>query len=120
MMKKVISYIALIVLGFCFLLPFLIMILGSFKDVQYAQLDPLFWIPDDPTMKNYIYIMRDGIFIRWIFNSVIITVIPVASQMIFCCGFRLYFCEETIPRARNRILGFHGSYHDSTAIINYS
>ena len=41
MLKKVISYIALIVLGFCFLLPFLIMILGSFKDVQFAQLDPI-------------------------------------------------------------------------------
>ena len=42
MLKKIITYIALFVLGFCFLLPFRIMILGSFKDVQFAQLDPLF------------------------------------------------------------------------------
>ena len=106
MVKKIITYIALFVLGFCFLLPFAIMILGSFKDVQFAQLDPLFWIPDDPTLKNYVYIMRDGMFVRWILNSVIITVIPVASSNAILCGFRLYFCEETIHWARNRYFGF--------------
>ena len=118
MLKKVISYIALIVLGFCFLLPFLIMILGSFKDVQYAQLDPLFWIPDHPTMKNYLYIMRDGLFIRWIFNSVVITVIPVASQMIFCAVLGYIFAKKHF-RARNRIPDFYGSYHDSATVINH-
>ena len=64
--------------------------------------------------------MRDGIFIRWIFNSVIITVIPVASQMIFCAVLGLYFCEETVSWKRNDILDFHGSYHDSTTTINHS
>ncbi|WP_318615591.1 carbohydrate ABC transporter permease [Sporosarcina sp. YIM B06819] len=94
MVKKIITYIALFILGFCFLLPFAIMILGSFKDVQFAQLDPLFWIPDDPTLKNYVYIMRDGLFVRWIFNSVIITVIPVATQMLFCAVLGYIFAKK--------------------------
>lgn len=97
MSKKVISYVALVFLGFCFLLPFVIMILGSFKDVQFAQLDPLFWIPDSPTWKNYIYIMNDGLYVRWIMNSMIITIIPVASQMIFCAILGYVFAKKKFP-----------------------
>lgn len=93
-MKKVISYTALFVLGFCFLMPFIIMILGSLKEVEYAQLDPLFWIPDDPTLKNYKYILSDGLFLRWIWNSVVITVIPVFSQMLFCAILGYIFAKK--------------------------
>lgn len=70
------------------------MALGSFKDVQYALLDPLFWIPDNPTWKNYIYIFNDGLFIRWIFNSIVITVIPVLSQMLFCAILGYIFAKK--------------------------
>ncbi|GIN56424.1 carbohydrate ABC transporter permease [Lederbergia ruris] len=97
MAKKIIPYTALLLLGACFLLPFIIMILGSFKDAQYAQLDPLFWIPDQPTFKNYIYIFRDGIFLRWIMNSVIVTVIPVFSQMAFCAVLGYIFAKKKFP-----------------------
>ena len=93
-MKKVISYTALFVLGFCFLMPFIIMVLGSLKEVEYAQLDPLFWIPDDPTLKNYKYILSDGLFLRWIWNSVVITVIPVFSQMLFCAILGYIFAKK--------------------------
>lgn len=94
MIRKVLYYIALIFLSICFLLPFMIMILGSFKDVQYAQLDPLFWIPDEPTLKNYKYIMRDGLFVRWLFNTIIVTVIPVLSQMILCAVLGYIFAKK--------------------------
>ncbi|KRG16387.1 carbohydrate ABC transporter permease [Lederbergia galactosidilytica] len=97
MVKKIISYTALLLLGACFLLPFIIMILGSFKDAQYAQMDPLFWIPDQPTLKNYIYIFRDGIFLRWIMNSVIVTIIPVISQMVFCAVLGYIFAKKQFP-----------------------
>lgn len=97
MVKKIISYTALLLLGACFLLPFIIMILGSFKDAQYAQMDPLFWIPDQPTLKNYIYIFRDGIFFRWIMNSVIVTIIPVISQMVFCAVLGYIFAKKQFP-----------------------
>ena len=94
MVKRIFSYTALALFSICFLFPFLIMVLGSFKDVQYALLDPLFWIPDDPTWKNYKYIFNDGLFLRWIFNSFVITVIPVFSQMIFCAILGYIFAKK--------------------------
>ncbi len=128
MVKKIISYTALLLLGACFLLPFIIMILGSFKDAQYAQMDPLFWIPDQPTLKNYIYIFRDGIFFRWIMNSVIVTIIPVISQMDYpcdksnglLCSIRLYICKKTVSWKRSSLLDLYGSHYDSTTTANYS
>lgn len=95
--RKIIAYVALAFLGFCFLLPFVVMILGSFKDVQFAQLDPLFWIPDEPTINNYKHILADGLYIRWIFNSIIVTVIPVASQMILCAVLGYIFAKKQFP-----------------------
>lgn len=94
MIRKLIAYTSLFVLAFCFLLPFIIMVLGSFKDVEYAQIDPLFWIPDEPTLKNYVYIFNDGVFLRWIFNSVIVTIFPVLSQMIFAAVLGYIFAKK--------------------------
>ncbi|MGP4106063.1 carbohydrate ABC transporter permease [Virgibacillus sp. L01] len=96
-MKKTITYTALILLAFSFLLPFIIMALGSFKDMKYALLDPLFWIPEDPTLSNYIYLFNDGIFLRWIFNSLVITIIPVFSQMLFCAILGYIFAKKKFP-----------------------
>ncbi|QGH33466.1 ABC transporter permease subunit [Gracilibacillus salitolerans] len=93
-MKKTITYTALFLLAFCFLLPFIIMALGSFKEMKYALLDPLFWIPEDPTFSNYIYLFNDGIFLRWIFNSLVITIIPVFSQMFFCAVLGYIFAKK--------------------------
>lgn len=83
MLKRILKYFVLLFLGTCFLLPFLIMVMSSFKVTTYALLDPLFWIPDDPSLDNYMYLLRNDNFIRWITNSVIVTIIPVFSQMFF-------------------------------------
>ncbi|MCM2603108.1 carbohydrate ABC transporter permease [Rossellomorea marisflavi] len=96
-MGKFIKYLALILLAGCFLLPFIIMTLGSFKEMQFALLDPLFWIPDDPTISNYKYLMGSGMFLRWIFNSVVITIIPVFTQMFFCAILGYIFAKKQFP-----------------------
>ncbi|MBP1948442.1 carbohydrate ABC transporter permease [Virgibacillus litoralis] len=96
-MKKTITYTLLFLLAFSFLLPFIIMALGSFKDMKYALLDPLFWIPEDPTLSNYLYLFNDGIFLRWIFNSLVITIIPVFSQMLFCAILGYIFAKKKFP-----------------------
>ncbi|WP_042146661.1 carbohydrate ABC transporter permease [Paucisalibacillus sp. EB02] len=96
-MKKIINYLLLFLLAFCFLLPFLIMVLGSLKEIEYALLDPFFWIPDNPSLNNYLYIFRDGVFMRWIFNSVVITVIPVFSQMFLCAILGYIFAKKQFP-----------------------
>src|SRR5690606_42141554 len=57
---------------------------GSFYDIPEFVADPLFWIPRDFTWDNYTVILREESFLRWFLNSVIITVVPVASQVFFC------------------------------------
>ncbi|MYL55938.1 carbohydrate ABC transporter permease [Virgibacillus halodenitrificans] len=96
-MKKLITYILLFLLAFSFLFPFLIMVLGSFKEMEYALLDPFFWIPDNPSLANYTYIFRDGIFLRWIFNSLVITIVPVFSQMFLCAVLGYIFAKKQFP-----------------------
>lgn len=93
-MKKSIAYVALFILGFCFLIPFIIMLIGAFKDMDYARIDPLFWTPKDLTLNNFMYIMGDGLFLRWIWNSVVITIIPVVSQMLFCAVLGYIFAKK--------------------------
>ncbi len=83
MLKKVGKYAVMFFLGFCFLLPFMIMVFGSLKETTFASLSPLFWLPTDPSLNNFIYLFRNDNFLRWIFNSVVITVIPVFTQMFF-------------------------------------
>ncbi|MCH1626485.1 carbohydrate ABC transporter permease [Ferdinandcohnia quinoae] len=94
MTKKVISYIALILLGLCFLIPFVIMVLGSFKEMRYALLGPLFDFSSSLSLNNYLYIFKDGIFLRWIWNTVVITIIPVLSQMLFCAILGYIFAKK--------------------------
>ncbi|MFC0524713.1 carbohydrate ABC transporter permease [Pontibacillus salicampi] len=93
-LKRVVSYTSLLILGLAFLLPFVIMTMGSLKEIQYALLDPLFWIPENPTIVNYKDIFADGIFMRWIFNSIVITIVPVFSQMIFCAILGYIFAKK--------------------------
>ena len=93
-MKKIFLYAIVTFLAICFLLPFIIMIMGSFKETQFALLDPLFWIPEDPTLANYAYLFNNGIFLRWIYNSLVITIIPVFSQMFFCAVLGYIFAKK--------------------------
>ncbi len=75
------AFVTLIVVSF--LLPFAIMILGAFNDVQYAAFDPLFWIPKEFSFNNFIRIFSRKDYLTWVKNSIITTIIPVFTQMFF-------------------------------------
>lgn len=79
--RKIIPYVLITFLSLMFLIPFVFMILGSFQKIQSASTDPLFWIPSNPTLFNYNYIIDTSRFVRWIANSLIITVVPVFTQI---------------------------------------
>ncbi|WP_404404828.1 carbohydrate ABC transporter permease [Jeotgalibacillus malaysiensis] len=96
-MKKIIAYASVTFFAACFLLPFIIMLFGSLRDMQYALLSPAYWFSDQLTLDNYRYVLSDGIFLRWIFNSVVITVIPVFSQMFFCTVLGYIFAKKVFP-----------------------
>ncbi|MET3726805.1 ABC-type glycerol-3-phosphate transport system permease component [Fictibacillus halophilus] len=93
-MKKTIIYILVSIIAICFFAPFVIMISGSFNDLDLFVADPLFWLPTTPTIENYAKILINESFPRWFMNSVIITIIPVITQVFFCTLIGYIFAKK--------------------------
>ncbi|MCC6173911.1 MAG: carbohydrate ABC transporter permease [Chloroflexi bacterium] len=82
------AYVALVVVGFVFLLPFVWMFLTSFKPTEevFRYASPLTWktfIPPAPTLQNYRSIFTTWSFHRDLFN----TLIAASGQMLGACLF---------------------------------
>ncbi|GLI08915.1 ABC transporter permease [Paenibacillus tyrfis] len=92
--RKALVYIPLVLAGIAFMFPFVVMVLGSFKKLDVALADPSFWIPDRPTWYNYGYIFKSGSMMRWLFNSLVITLLPVATQMFFAGVLGYIFAKK--------------------------
>lgn len=92
--RKIIAYLLLILFAVVFLGPFIIMVLGSLKEMRIFHGDPSFLIPDDVTFANYTYIFTRGPIMRWLLNSTVITVIPVLSQIFLCTLLGYIFAKK--------------------------
>lgn len=92
--KRSFVYIIFTVFALAFFGPFLIMMLGSFREMKQFFFDPAFWIPDHLSLANYEYIFTRGPFLKWLFNSTIITVIPVLSQIFVCTILGYVFAKK--------------------------
>jgi|SRR5699024_1445526 len=92
--QKFISYVVLVVLGIIFIVPFIIMVMASFKEMRAGLLDPISLLPTDPSLVNFNFIFSQGLFFRWIFNSFVITVIPVLSQMLLGAVMGYIFAKK--------------------------
>src|SRR3954470_16739197 len=80
------AYIAMVAVGFIFLLPFVWMFLTSFKPTEdvFRYTSPLTWktfIPPGPTLANYVSIFTQWNFQRDLFN----TLIAASGQVIGAC-----------------------------------
>ncbi|MGZ9587373.1 carbohydrate ABC transporter permease [Paenibacillus marinisediminis] len=95
--KRILLYSLLIAFGIVLFFPFAMMILGSFQKVEVALADPLFWIPTEPTLYNYERIIGRSSFITWIKNSLIMTIVPVVSQIILCSVLGYIFGKKKFP-----------------------
>lgn len=73
---KVFIYIALVLIGIVMLVPFLWMVLGSFKNVREVMQFPPTFIPKDPTLQNYKDVFSRLPFARYYMNTIITSVIP--------------------------------------------
>ncbi|MEG6573135.1 MAG: carbohydrate ABC transporter permease [Caldibacillus debilis] len=88
-------YILLVFFAFLFLSPFLIMLIGSFVKMRTVVGNPYLWLfQENLTLDNYRYIFTNGRFIQWIANSLIITIIPVLSQMFFAAILGYIFAKK--------------------------
>lgn len=78
---RILAWTLLFIGGVIMVTPLLFMISTSLKDA--SQVYDLRVIPEAPTLDNYIEILSDGRFTRWLINSTIIAVIVTLSNVFF-------------------------------------
>lgn len=99
---RIIIYFVLIVGSIIALMPFLWMILASFKTgAEVRQIPPTFW-PVEPTLENYKTIFSDpklplGLFYR---NSALIAVVNVATALFTSSLYGYIFAKFKFPGSR--------------------
>lgn len=78
---RVIAWTALFLGGIVMVIPILYMLLTSIKyphEVYALRL----W-PREPTLENYWFVLKDGRFFRWFWNSLVISSVVTLSNVIF-------------------------------------
>ncbi|MDF2687683.1 MAG: sugar transporter permease [Microvirga sp.] len=78
---RIIAWTLLFIGGIIMVTPLLFMLSTSLKDA--SQVYDLRVIPEAPTLDNYIEILGDGRFTRWLINSTIVAVIVTLSNVFF-------------------------------------
>jgi multiple sugar transport system permease protein len=80
---RTISYIVLIALSLVYIYPFVIQLANTFKTEPDAAADPLSPIPDPFTSHSFIQVFSGTGFPRWLFNSVLITILVTVGRVFF-------------------------------------
>ncbi len=78
---RIIAWTLLFIGGVIMVTPLLFMLSTSLKDA--SQVYDLRIVPQAPTLDNYIEILGDGRFTRWLINSTIVAVIVTLSNVFF-------------------------------------
>lgn len=73
---KVFIYLALIVGGIIMMIPFLWMVLGAFKPLKEIMVFPPTFLPEEPTLMNFIEVFERIPFARYYLNTAFVTIIP--------------------------------------------
>ncbi|WP_433889132.1 carbohydrate ABC transporter permease [Streptomyces sp. CA-111067] len=82
--RRLLTYLALLVAVLITLMPFLWMLLGSFKTQGEILRDPSGFLPQHPTTGNYGTWFDKLDLGRFFLNSVIVAVVTVAGNLLFC------------------------------------
>ncbi|HEY4552726.1 MAG TPA: carbohydrate ABC transporter permease [Bacillaceae bacterium] len=91
-------YIPLLIIGLLFITPFLIMVIGSMLNMRTPIGSPFSWVfKEDMGLRNFYYIFTNAPYFKWIINSLVITVIPVFSQMFFAAILGYIFARKQFP-----------------------
>lgn len=89
--SRVVLYVVLVAGALFFLTPFAWMVSTSLKPDDQVFLIPPTWIPDPPMWSNYLRLMTEIPFLRYLGNTVFVTVLSVtfylASSAVVAYGF---------------------------------
>jgi multiple sugar transport system permease protein len=66
------------------LLPFVLLLSGSLKTEESIYSLPYKWIPEHPSLGNYIYLITKYDMLRYVLNSIIVALSTVAIQSMVC------------------------------------
>ena len=100
--RRVLTYVILLIGAVIALLPFLWMISTSFMTLGEAQ--GLTLVPSNPQFGNYITAWERGNFTEYFINSVLITVITLVGEMTFSIMAAYAFARIQFP-GRNVLFG---------------
>ncbi len=82
--RRLITYVALVIAVAATLMPFVWMLLGSLKTDGEILRNPSGFLPADPTLANYATWFTDLNISRFFLNSLIVAVITVLGNLLFC------------------------------------
>ena len=92
---QIIRWTLLFLCGVLMIMPIVYMISTSLKwphEVYNVNL-----IPDEPTIENYTYVLEDGRFYMWFWNSIIIATITTVSNLFFDSLVGYTLCKFRFP-----------------------
>ena len=77
--------------------PFIIMVAASFQKTRTYFTSPWDWLPTQPTWENYEILFGRSSVIRWTFNSLLISTIPVIGSIAFSMLLGYVFAKKHFP-----------------------
>jgi multiple sugar transport system permease protein len=80
--------------------PFVWMILGSFKTTRELRRTPPTWIPEDPTSASYQDLVDRLDFPQYFFNSVVVALLVTAGNLVFCSMLGYALAKLDFPGKR--------------------
>lgn len=114
-------YLLLFLAGFLFLTPFLIMVAGAATGMRVPIGNPLTWLfKEEFSLASFSYIFVHAPFLRWVMNSLIITVIPVAFNMFFSAVLGYIFARKLFPFRDAIFLDYDGCHYVTEPIADHS
>ena len=100
---KIIIYVILIVIAAMMLIPFLWMLSASLKsDREVFQMDPFVWIPKVPKWSNYSGIWTKIPFLKFVENTVFLTVVVTILQLL-TSSFAAYSFAKLEFKHKNKL-----------------
>jgi multiple sugar transport system permease protein len=93
-------HVALIAGFVVMIMPFVWMILSSFKLTRELRRYPTRWIPEDPTLQNYRDLFDRLDFPRYFFNSTIVALAVMAGNLLFCSMLGYALAKLEFPGKR--------------------
>jgi multiple sugar transport system permease protein len=94
------TYVVLVVASVLTLLPFVWMLLGSFKTQGELLRRPVTWWPEEPTLANYTAWFTDLGIGQFFTNSLVVAVVTVLGNLVFCSMVGYALAKMTFPGKR--------------------